>query len=86
MARVYIPQTLREFVNNDQVIEVPANSVTEALSNLCDLHENLKPHIYYQNGMLKPHLMVAVNGEQSTLKGSLNEDDIVELIFAAAGG
>ncbi|MBH8554956.1 MoaD/ThiS family protein [Nostocaceae cyanobacterium CENA357] len=86
MVTINIPKVLQKLTNYQEIIETKGSTIDEALNNLCESYENLKAHIYYPNGIVKSHILLAVNGNQVGSETVLNEGDSIDIIIAAAGG
>jgi adenylyltransferase/sulfurtransferase len=86
MVTINLPYVLQRLTNGRETIETTGLSINKVIDNLCKSYENLKTHIYYPNGTVKSHILIAVNGEQANLETVLNEADSIEIIIALAGG
>jgi len=86
MVTVNLPHVLRRLTNGRKTIERTGLSINKVIDNLCKSYENLKAHIYYPNGIVKSHILIAVNGEQANLETVLNEADSIKIIIVLAGG
>ena len=53
---IEIPSALKEYVNNQDEVEVDGSSVVEALDSLCTQFPELKPNLFEEDGFKKPTL------------------------------
>jgi molybdopterin converting factor small subunit len=81
---------LKQLVNGQDVVEIQAASVGEALQELGQQYENLAQRLLTEDGTLHRHINIYVNEEdirfQDHLKTSLSPGDRITVISAIAGG
>ena len=90
MAKVRIPTPLRKLTNNEELVEVNANSVGEAITQLQTRYPGIKERLVDETGAIRRFVNVYVNEEdirflqnqETPLKGS----DEISIIPAIAGG
>ena len=49
---IEIPSALKQYVNNQDEVEVVGSSVEEALDSLCIQFTELKPNLFDENGIV----------------------------------
>ena len=90
MAKVRIPTPLRKLTNNEELVEVTANSVGEAITQLQTRYPGIKERLVDETGAIRRFVNVYVNEEdirflqnqETPLKGN----DEISIIPAIAGG
>src|SRR5207244_5595394 len=63
--RIIIPTPLRQYAENRDAVEVEAESVREALTDLVERHDQLRRHLFSVDGRLRNFVNVYVNEERS---------------------
>src|SRR5438105_13853073 len=61
--RIIIPTPLRQYAGNRDAVEVEAESVREALTDLVERHHQLRRHLFSEDGRLRNFVNVYVNEE-----------------------
>src|SRR2546428_550319 len=61
--RIVIPTALRQYAANHDAVDVEAESVEQALDDLVDRFDQLRRHLYADNGRLRNFVNVYVNEE-----------------------
>jgi sulfur-carrier protein len=90
MAKVRIPTPLRKLTNNEELVEVNANNVGEAITQLQTRYPGIKERLVDETGAIRRFVNVYVNEEdirflqnqETPLKGT----DEISIIPAIAGG
>jgi len=67
-AKINIPHILRQYTNNQGVVEVNGNTVGQCLNHLIKQFPGIKQEIFDNNGKLHDYIDVYVNGESSYLE------------------
>src|SRR5205814_8142504 len=88
--RIIIPTPLRQYAGNRDAVEVEAESVHEALTDLVERHDQLRRHLFSEDGRLRDFVNVYVNEEDirylerdgTALKGG----DTISIVPSIAGG
>jgi molybdopterin converting factor small subunit len=85
-----IPTPLRAYTNGQSTVNVAGNNVSEVLIDLTKQYPTIKPHIFNEDGALRPFVNLFV-GESNIkdLQGvdtPIKEEDKVMLIPSIAGG
>src|SRR5712691_189479 len=88
--RIIIPTPLRQYVGNRDAVEVEAESVREALADLVERHDQLRRHLFSEDGRLRNFVNVYVNEEDIRYLErdgtSLKKGDTISIIPSIAGG
>ncbi len=88
--RIIIPTALRQYAANHDAVEVEAESVEQALGDLVDRFDQLRRHLYAEDGRLRNFVNVYVNEEDIRyLKKdatALTQGDTISIIPSIAGG
>src|SRR2546425_11717056 len=88
--KIVIPTALRQYVGNQDAVEVDARNVKEALDDLVDRFDLLRRHLYADNGDLRNFVNVYVNEEDIRYLGKsatpLHEGDTISIVPSIAGG
>src|SRR5437764_15246365 len=61
--RILIPTPLRQYAGNQNAVQVEAESVREALDDLVERHDQLRRHLFAEDGRLRNFVNVYVNEE-----------------------
>ena len=85
-----IPTPLRAYTNGQSTVNVTGSNVSEVLTDLTNQYPTIKPHIFNEDGALRPFVNLFV-GESNIkdLQGvdtPIKEEDKVMLIPSIAGG
>lgn len=87
---VVIPTPLRQYAGNRDMVEIEADSVGEALDDLVDRYDQLRRHLYADDGRLRNFVNVYVNEEDirylQTNMTSLKDGDTISIVPSIAGG
>lgn len=90
MCTIRIPATMRALTEGRSEVEVPAESVAEALTALERLHPGVRAQLFDAKGALRRYVNVFVNEEDirflEGLDTRLAKTDRVTLVPAMAGG
>jgi adenylyltransferase/sulfurtransferase len=88
--KVIIPTPLRAYAGRQDSIELQATTVGEALGILTSRFEDLRKHLYADDGRLRSFVNVYVNDEDIRYleKGEthLDEGDTISIVPSIAGG
>ena len=87
--KIQIPTPLRPHANNLASVKVSANTVGEALGELCKLHPAMEQRLF-DNGQLRRFVNIFINDEDmrylDNLATPVKDGDEVAIIPAVAGG
>jgi sulfur-carrier protein adenylyltransferase/sulfurtransferase len=91
MVRILIPTALRQYTAGSKAeLEIPANTVSEALTNLVSNNQKLAKHIVDEQGNLRNFVNVFLNDEDVRYLGGQNAKvsnaDTLRIVPAIAGG
>src|SRR5213596_3639483 len=88
--RIIIPTALRQYAANHDAVEVEAESVEEALGGLVGRFDELRRHLYSDDGRLRNFVNVYVNEEDIRYLGrdatTLKKGDTISIVPSIAGG
>src|SRR5213596_1343958 len=88
--RIIIPTALRQYAANHDAVEVEAESVEEALGGLVGRFDQLRRHLYADDGRLRNFVNVYVNEEDirhlRNDRTALKEGDTISIVPSIAGG
>ena len=89
-AKVRIPTPLRKLTNNDEVVEVSASTVGEAITELQSRYPGIKERLLDESGMVRRFVNVYVNEEDirflQNQQTPIKSGDEISIIPAIAGG
>lgn len=90
MPTVRFPALMKFYVDNQSEFEANGSTVVELIDNILARYPALKPHLFDENGELRRHFNIFVNGahvrDLNGMETNLREDDRVVLMASAAGG
>lgn len=88
--QLYIPTPLRPYTDGQDVVEVEGRTVGEALAELTNRYQELRRHLYSEDGKLRSFVNVYLNEEdiryldrEATV---LKPSDVISIIPSIAGG
>lgn len=88
--KVIIPTPLRAYAGKQESVELQAATVGEALQTLANRFEELKKHLYAEDGRLRSFVNVYVNDEDirhlQKDQTRLREGDTISIVPSIAGG
>ena len=88
--KVVIPTPLRQYADKKDTIEVPGNTIGEALSGLVSQHPDLRRHLYTDDGKLRAFVNVYLNDEDIRYLQKeatpVKENDDISIVPSIAGG
>lgn len=90
MAKVRIPTPLRKLTNNEELVDVTASSVGQAITELQTRYPGIKERLVDETGAIRRFVNVYVNEEDirflQNQETPLKETDELSIIPAIAGG
>ncbi len=90
MAKVFIPTPLRQYVDDQDTLEVSGQTVDGVLAQLVEQHAQLQKHLYDDQGRLRRFVNIYLNDEDIRYlqKGEtpVQDSDEVSIVPAIAGG
>jgi molybdopterin synthase sulfur carrier subunit len=88
--KVRIPTPLRKLTNNEEVVEVSAATISDAISELQTRYPGIKERLVDESGAVRRFVNVYVNEEDirflQNQQTSLKDGDEISIIPAIAGG
>ena len=90
MIKVFIPTPLRKFTGDAASLEVPANTVGEAIQGLAERFPDLQPYLFEGDGSIRKFVRVFLGDSDihqlSGAQTAVKPGDEVSIIPAIAGG
>ena len=87
---IEIPSALKQYVNNQDEVEVDGSSVKEALDSLCTQFIELKPNLFDENGIVRNFINVYLNDDDIRYADGMNsavkDGDSIQIVPSVAGG
>lgn len=77
---------LSEAANTDLRHEVAGGTVADALGDLFDKKPGLRNHILDEEGRIRPHVSIFVDGMQSGLDSEVGAFSEIRVLHAVSGG
>jgi adenylyltransferase/sulfurtransferase len=88
--KVIIPTPLRAYADKQESVQLQASNVGEAMRALTERFQDLKKHLYSDDGRLRSFVNVYVNDEDIRYmqkdQTPLREGDTVSIVPSIAGG
>jgi adenylyltransferase/sulfurtransferase len=88
--KVIIPTPLRAYAGKQESVEVQAATVGEALTSLTTKFQELRKHLFADDGRLRSFVNVYVNDEDIRYlqkdKTQVREGDTISIVPSIAGG
>lgn len=89
-AKIYIPTPLRSYVGNQEALELEGKTVKEILKNLSEEYEELKKHLFDEQGELRSFVNIYVNDEDIRYLQKedtpIQDNDTISIVPSIAGG
>ena len=90
MAKVFIPTPLRQYVSDQDTVEVSGQTIEGVLTQFVKQHGELQKHLYDDQGRLRRFVNIYLNDEDIRYlqKGqtTVQDSDEVSIVPAIAGG
>ena len=86
MAQVRLPATLRRLADGRDRVEVTEDTVGDALRELESTYPELAGWILDEQGRIRRHIAVFLNGERCGGDSFLGKDDELDVLPAITGG
>ncbi len=87
---IEIPSALKQYVNNQDEVEVNGTSVEEALDSLCTQFTELKPNLFDGDGKVRNFINVYLNDDDiryaDGIKSVVKDGDIIQIVPSISGG
>ncbi len=89
-AIIEIPSALQKYANNQNEILVEGATVGEAFQGMCEQYQELKQHLYEENGKVRSFINVYLNDEDiryaENLDTKIESGDNIQIVPSIAGG
>ena len=90
MAKVLIPTPLRQFAGKQDAVESAGATVGEVLNSLTSQHQELRRHLYSDEGKLRSFVNVYLNDEDIRYLNRdgtpVKDSDVISIVPSIAGG
>ena len=87
---IEIPSALKQYVNNQDEVEVDGSSVEEALDSLCTRFTELKPNLFDGDGKVRNFINVYLNDDDiryaEGMKSVIKDGDSIQIVPSISGG
>ena len=87
---IEIPSALKEYVNNQDEVEVDGCSVDEALDSLCTQFAELKPNLFDEDGTVRKFINIYLNDHDirysDGMSSAVKDGDSIQIVPSIAGG
>ena len=87
---IEIPSALKQYVNDQDEVEVFGNSVEEAIGALVAEYTELKVNLFDENGKIRSFINVYLNDDDiryaDGLKSEVQDGDFIQIVPSVAGG
>ena len=87
---IEIPSALKQYVNNQDEVEVDGSSVEEVLNSLCIQFTELKPNLFDGDGKVRNFINVYLNDDDiryaEGMKSPVEDGDSIQIIPSISGG
>ena len=88
--KILIPTPLRQYAGKQAAIDIQGATVGEALGNLTSRYEDLRKHLYTDDGKLRAFVNVYLNDEDirylSKEQTPVKQGDTISIVPSIAGG
>ena len=87
---IEIPSALKQYVNNQDEVEVDGSSVEEVLNSLCIQFTELKPNLFDGDGKVRNFINVYLNDDDiryaDGMKSVVKDGDSIQIVPSISGG
>ena len=83
---VRLPRVLSEAVGVGPRHEAEGNTLGEVLDDLFALHPGLRNHVLDEQGRIRPHVLVFVDGRRADIASPVGATSDVQVLQAVSGG
>ena len=87
---IEIPSALKQYVNDQDEVEVSGSSVEEAIGALVAEYTELKVNLFDENGKIRSFINVYLNDNDiryaDGLKSEVQDGDFIQIVPSVAGG
>ena len=90
MAVINIPTPLRKFAENQKSVQYTGETVQQVILNFADENPGIKEHLFDPDGNLRKFMKIYIGDTDikalDSEMTSVNEDSVINIIPAIAGG
>src|SRR5947207_14467227 len=86
MTTVHLPSTLRDLAGGEGQVSLTAGDVRGVVTELESRYPSLAGRVCDEQGTLRPHVKIFVNGEDVGLDDAVGDADEVRILPAISGG
>ena len=86
MTVVHLPTSLRNLIGGRQEVDIAAGDVRSLVTELESRYPDLAGRVRDEQGALRPHVKIFINGEVVGLEDPVGESDEVRILPAISGG
>jgi MoaD family protein len=90
MVKVLIPTPLRQYADKNDSVDLSGSTVGDVLSSLATRYQELRRHLYSEEGKLRSFVNIYVNDEDIRYLGKeatpVKEGDTISIVPSIAGG
>ena len=87
---IEIPSALKQYVNDQDEVEVSGNSVEEAFGALVSKYTELEANLFDENGKIRSFINIYLNDDDiryaDGLKSEVQDGDSIQIVPSVAGG
>ncbi len=87
---IEIPSALKQFVNDQDEVEVSGSSVEEVFEALVSEYSEVKANLFDENGKIRNFINVYLNDDDiryaDGLKSKVQDGDTIQIVPSVAGG
>jgi len=88
--KIIIPTPLRQYAENRDSVKLSGQNIGELLNNLMQKFQNMKKHLFSEDGQIRNFVNVYVNDDDIRYLENnatrLKEGDVISIIPSVAGG
>ena len=89
-ATIESPAALQRVVSNQHSVQVPGDSVKEAIASLVQEYGALKEHLFDEQGRIRSFVNIYLNDEdiryEQNLDTAVKNGDVIQIVPSIAGG
>lgn len=87
---IEIPSALQRFVDNQQSVEVPDGTVSNAINAMVGQYSGLKEQLFDEDGRIRSFVNIYLNDEDirysDNLDTAVKDGDTIQIVPSIAGG
>ena len=87
---IEIPSALKQYVNDQDEVEVSGSSVEEVFETLVSEYAEVKANLFDENGKIRNFINVYLNDDDiryaNGLKSKVQDGDTIQIVPSVAGG